>query len=371
MEISTETLKLTAEKFAFDGAAEKFERISVGNINETYIVTCSSGRRYILQRVNKEVFGAEGGVYAMLENTERVIAHLKAKITARGGESRRERLSMVRTTDGKLHAETEGEVWRVYHYIEGTVHYQSPPGYEHAAEAGRVYGDFFSLMSTFPIESLKPSIVNWHDTEHYFSELKAAVSEDPLGRAVSCQDEIRRILKHSGDCLNFYKKIVKLPKRVTHGDTKFSNLLFDAKTDKALCVADLDTVGLGYAPMDFGDSVRSACNAEPYVPGKPADTAKIGLDEQAFDAFTTAFLTEAASALSDEEKQALPQAVIVVTFELAARYLTDYLRGDKYFKISEEAQNLGKARNLTHLLDDMIYKSIWINSAVRRILGKI
>ena len=48
----------------------------------------------------------------------------------------------------------------------------------------------------------------------------------------------------------------ELPLRVTHNDTKLNNVLFDAKTRRALCIIDLDTVMPGSALYDYGDSIR-------------------------------------------------------------------------------------------------------------------
>ena len=45
-------------------------------------------------------------------------------------------------------------------------------------------------------------------------------------------------------------------KRVTHHDTKISNVLFDAN-NKGLCVIDLDTVMPGYFISDVGDMLRT------------------------------------------------------------------------------------------------------------------
>lgn len=45
----------------------------------------------------------------------------------------------------------------------------------------------------------------------------------------------------------------KLQKRTNHCDTKVNNMMFDADTDKVLCVIDLDTVMPGFVLSDIGD----------------------------------------------------------------------------------------------------------------------
>ena len=52
----------------------------------------------------------------------------------------------------------------------------------------------------------------------------------------------------------------ELPLRVSHNDTKLNNVLFDAETEKALCIIDLDTVMPGLSIFDFGDAIRFGAN---------------------------------------------------------------------------------------------------------------
>src|SRR5439155_22993121 len=56
-----------------------------------------------------------------------------------------------------------------------------------------------------------------------------------------------------------YKQIVSSKEskmRVTHHDTKISNVLFD-KHGQGICVIDLDTVMPGYFISDVGDMMRT------------------------------------------------------------------------------------------------------------------
>lgn len=53
-------------------------------------------------------------------------------------------------------------------------------------------------------------------------------------------------------------KAGELPLRVTHNDTKLNNVLLDAKTRKALCVIDLDTVMPAPASMTSATPSASA-----------------------------------------------------------------------------------------------------------------
>ena len=67
-----------------------------------------------------------------------------------------------------------------------------------------------------------------------------------------------------------------LPLRLTHNDTKLSNILFDSNS-KGLAVIDLDTLMPGIIHFDFGDSIRSICSTAK-EDEQDLSLAKINLD---------------------------------------------------------------------------------------------
>ena len=73
----------------------------------------------------------------------------------------------------------------------------------------------------------------------------------------------------------------RLPLRVTHNDTKMSNVLLDDKTGKAVCVIDLDTVMPGLCAFDFGDSIRAGAST---AAEDEADLSKVHFDLDLFEA---------------------------------------------------------------------------------------
>ena len=80
---------------------------------------------------------------------------------------------------------------------------------------------------------------------------------------------------------------------------------------------------------------------------------KVFLDMNIFSAFARGFLSQTASLFTADEVSSLADSCLVMTLELASRYLDDYLTGDKYFKAKYEAQNLDRARNLIALAKSM------------------
>ena len=142
----------------------------------------------------------------------------------------------------------------------------------------------------------------------------------------------------------------ELPLRVTHNDTKLNNILFDEKTGEGLCVIDLDTIMPGLALNDYGDSIRfgatTAAEDEP-------DLSKVHFSLELFEAYTKGYLEAAGSALTPKEKEYLPWGAKLMTLECGMRFLTDYLEGDTYFRVTHPAHNLERCRTQFKLVADM------------------
>ena len=132
----------------------------------------------------------------------------------------------------------------------------------------------------------------------------------------------------------------ELPVRATHNDTKINNVLLDEHTRKAICVIDLDTVMPGLSAYDFGDAIRFGAST---AAEDETDLTKVALDEELFRIFTRGFL-KACPSLTEREKEVLPLGSFTMTLECGMRFLTDYLKGDKYFSIDYPTHNLDRAR---------------------------
>ena len=144
-----------------------------------------------------------------------------------------------------------------------------------------------------------------------------------------------------------------MPLRVTHNDTKPSNILFDAKTLEHLSVIDLDTVMPGLVAFDFGDAIRVAASTGEE---DERDLDKVALDMEKYEAFTRGFVSMVGNVLTENEEKTLALGAIAMTVECGMRFLTDYLDGDIYFKIHYPDQNLVRARCHLVLARDMVEK---------------
>ena len=346
-------IKSIFEKFDTVGTPGTIEPYGNGHINDTYLVTAEDGGalvRYILQRVNTNVFKKAD---VLMNNFAAVTEHLKSKVAALGGDVARECLSLVPTKSGELYLVTEdGDYWRLLHYIEKNVCYDKVERPEQFYESAVAFGNFQRLLSDFPIDKIEETITNFHNTEDRFNNLLLAVEADAVGRLDSCRSEVEFAMERRDFCTIFERAYAegRLPKRVTHNDTKLNNILFDLETGRPICVIDLDTVMPGYAVNDFGDSIRFGANT---AAEDERDLSKVLFDMELYELYVKGFIEGAAGSLTDAEIEFLPYAAKMMTLECGMRFLTDHLSGDTYFKIHRENHNLDRARNQFKLVSEM------------------
>jgi hypothetical protein len=124
----------------------------------------------------------------------------------------------------------------------------------------------------------------------------------------------------------------------------------------------------GLVATDFGDAVRFAAN-----PGGEdnEDLSRVYLDLDYFSAFAEGFVPQIIGKVTDSEIKTLPDGVLAITLELAARFLTDYLNGDTYFKCKKINHNLFRARAQIALAKDVFSKMPELRDRLNAIVKSI
>ncbi len=342
-----------ASHFAFEGAFAEAKELTAGNINVTYLVTYTDGESrhsYILQRINTSAFHDP---VALMENVRKVTSFIRNSIVSEGQDPARRVLTFVEADNGTLlYTDPEGGAWRAYHYVDGVTAHNSIDSPEQFYEAGKGFGEFQTRLADFPAAELAETIPHFHDTPHRYKAFLEAVERDAAGRVAGLGEEIAFLAQRVALMETIVSRLgsAELPLRVTHNDTKLNNVLMDNATGKALCVIDLDTVMPGSSLYDYGDAVRyGACTSAEDEP----DVSKVGFDMTLFEAFTRGFVEATGGALTPTEIRMLPLGALVLTCELVVRFLTDYINGDVYFKISYPEHNIVRTRAQMKLLTEM------------------
>ena len=353
-----------ATHFEFRGAVLGLAPHGGGHINDTFLVTCQSlgaPVRYILQHINRHVFHDP---VAVMENIERVTAHLAIEEAGQPGGARRA-LQLVPARDGRnWFVDAPGETWRAYRLIEGARTYETATSADQAFQAARAFGHFQQQLASLPPPRLHETIPDFHNTPKRFVALEQAIAADVAGRAALVQPEIefarsRRAI--TGNLLD-----AGLPERITHNDTKFNNVLLDDKTGDAVCVIDLDTVMPGLALYDFGDMVRTTTSP---AAEDERDLSKVTMQFPMFEALVRGYLEAAGAFLTPAERKFLAFSGKLITFEIGIRFLTDYLAGDTYFKVHREGHNLDRSRTQFKLVESIEQQEEEMNRLVESVAG--
>lgn len=330
-------MKRIAEQFDIEGRILSVNRLGEGFINDTFIVVAQSDkgtRRYILQRKNGNIFK---NIPGMIDNILKITAHLKKKINAAGGDPSRETLTLIPAKNGDYYLNIEGEYWCLTLYIEDSVTYQSADSEMLAEQGGRGLSAFQLPLSDFD-QPLTDTLPGFHNIRFRYEQWEKSLATDPVGRAASVKHLIDEIEQRRGEMLDFYGLIEngKIPLRVTHNDTKISNILFD-KTGNPLCMIDLDTVLKAPCLYDFGDSIRSYANT---AAEDEQDLSKVELSTSMYEAFYRGYISNADKFITEIEKKYLPFSARYITYEQVLRFLMDYIDGDTYYRIKYPQHNL-------------------------------
>ncbi len=355
--------------FSAEGSFLSGQSFGPGHIHDTYWIVTAENHcdDYILQRLNNNVFK---DIPRLQQNMERVTAHLRAKLSAiPGSDVKRECLTLIRDreTGRSWHIDENGNFWRMFVFISDHRSYERVDSHHKAFEGGKAVGRFQALLSDLPGDPLYETIPDFHNIVKRLETFHRVISEDPAGRVSSATKEIAEIIRREEEM----KVIIRLgeegriPLRITHNDTKFNNILFDTN-DRALCIIDLDTVMPGYVHYDFGDAIRTASNT---ADEDSPDLSSVSFDIGIYEAYARGYLSETEGTLNDTEIGYLAFAPKLLTYIMATRFLTDYLDGDKYYKIKYPEHNLQRNKVQIALLAGMEANYNKMKQIIKNITG--
>ena len=326
-------------KFAINDTPISAKVCNNGHINSTFFVKCER-ETYVLQQINTNVFKRPTEV---MENIFAVTGHFKAK----GLRT----LEFYKTKDGG-NCLFEGDAcYRVYKFVDDARTYNTATP-ELIEEAAYTFGKFQADLADFPADKLYESIPDFHNTAKRYQNFEKTVESDPVGRVAECEELIKYIRSRA----HLTSKIVdmlasgEIPTRVVHNDTKLNNVLI-GNDGHGVCVIDLDTIMPGSLLFDFGDAIRIGASS---VEEGSLDFENTYVREDLYAAFAKGFLRGIGGSITETERYYLPLSAFMITFEQGIRFLTDYIDGDKYYKIEYDHHNFDRAKGQL-ILAESIY----------------
>lgn len=304
-----------------------------GHINDTFLIETNK-KKYILQKINKKVFKKPN---KLMKNFSLITKWLE------DNDEHYKGIKLVKTKKGKMYLKKEKKYYRCYEYIENCICYEEVKDLEVIYEMGKALGRFDKVLETFPINKLYTIIPNFHNSYERYKYFKKIVKQDKYNLKNKVLKEIYFILKRKKyfKIINNEIKNNNLRLLPIHNDPKINNILIDKNTKKQICLIDLDTVMPGTVLYDYGDAIRSivlTCKED------EENLNNVNIDINKFTSFSKGFLSEINNSLTLKEKELLVDSAIIITLECSMRFLTDYLNNNIYFKITDENQNLRRAR---------------------------
>jgi Ser/Thr protein kinase RdoA (MazF antagonist) len=333
------------------------EAFGTGLINSTWLVTVEE-ENYILQKINQNVFKEPENIS---DNMDLLDRYLRENHTGYFF------VAPLKTKKGKnMVHESSGEYYRLFSFVKNSKTFTVVQTPEQAFEAARQFGLFTHVLNGLPLGKLKITLPDFHDLSDRYRQFGQACNFGNLSRIKEAKNEID-FLRDNVDIVTTYEKIRSSPsfrQRVTHHDTKISNVLFD-RDDKSICVIDLDTVMPGYFISDVGDMLRTYLSP---VSEEEQDFLKIEVREEYFKAILDGYLSQMVTELNEAEINHFVYAGKFMSYMQAIRFLTDHLKDDCYYGASYEGHNYVRAKNQLTLLKRLQERENALNKFVQKFL---
>ena len=324
-----------------------------GLINDTFLVTTASSP-FVLQRINRTVFPAPEQIMVNLKMLDQ---HLKQKSNS---AVKLKIPAILKTTSSHdFYQDEQGDYWRALSFIANTESLETISNISQAQQTGFALGHFHQLVSDLDPLLLHDTLPGFHIAPDYLSHYHQVLTQAPkqfVPESLYCAEFIANN-QHITDDLEAAKQQGLLVLRIIHGDPKLNNFLFDQDSKKIVSLIDLDTVKPGLVHYDIGDCLRSCCHR--------LDSNEFDLDICA--ALLSSYLSEASAFFSEHDYHYLYAAIRLIPFELGLRFYTDYLEGNRYFKVTELEQNLQRAVDQFQLCESIMAQESAIKTLIEQL----
>lgn len=312
-----------------------------GLINQTIKVDTTCGY-FIVQQINTKVFTNPQFIDNNIKQIGSFFKHQFEHYNF---------TQLVPCSQGNTLHVINGEYFRVFEFVKNSKTIEVVENENQAFEAAKKFGEFTALLQHFPIRKLQTTLANFHDLSLRYYQFAQAVKNGNATRILQSSKLINALEKNASICKKYENFISNRHaiQRVTHHDTKISNVLFNDE-NKAIVIIDLDTVMPGYFFSDVGDMIRtyvSSTNEE------ETNFDKIEVRKNYLQAIKEGYLEHMQTVLTPFEKENFLFSGEVLIYMQALRFLTDYLNNDMYYKTNYEVQNFVRAGNQLELLQQL------------------
>lgn len=205
--------------------------VQSGLINATWKVAAGSSV-YVLQRINTKIFRHP----EWIDDNLRMVADYLQRVNPGYLFT-----APVTTKNGNGLVQMGDDCYRVFEWIKDSHTLDVVQNTELAREAATQFGLFTAMLGGFDANRLHITLPDFHNPNLRYQQFEKSLQNGNTKRMPAATDTIR-YLQSQVNILERYNAFIRHPEaktRVTHHDTKISNVLFGSE-GKGLCVIDLD-----------------------------------------------------------------------------------------------------------------------------------
>ena len=334
--------------------------IDSGLINKTYLIEHlidGIESKFILQCISNIFESKE----IVCMNHELITDHIRKKIRKKDTDfefKRWEVPNLIRcNANDSFLFPYYSDYWRAMVYIDNTFSLDVLEDKSMAYQTGFGLSKFHMFCSDMDSLKLGKSIINFHNTKYYVYQYKMHIKDYNFSKLdYDINKRVQNLILNLSKHILYVEFILGYLNRklidcnVIHGDPKLSNFLFDIKSKSVVSLIDLDTVYSGYLLTDLADCIRSICNLAGDDP-QNIDTVFFNIN------YCEYFLKGYFSIFNQEGNYcfgSLPEFIYLIIFELTIRFLNDFLKSNKYFKVNYSTHNLYRAEAQYRLLSSFV-----------------
>ncbi len=319
---------LQAAKQFSSTAIKEISTLGNGLINDTFLIKTELNY-FVLQRINTQVFPKP---QLIMENLSALNRHIKQSPHS---AIKLKIPNCLNTKDQQASfIDDENNFWRTLDFIENSVSNEQITNKTQAEQVGFALGHFHRLLHDADLSLFHDTLPGFHITPDYFNHYQSVKNRKfkSSKNIQQCKDFINHF-EPKINSLEQAKQQGLLIERITHGDPKLNNFLFAKHSNHIISLIDLDTVKPGLVHYDIADCLRSCCHI----------TQSNTFDLDLCKLILNSYLKETADFFTEGDYAFLYPAIELIPFELGLRFFTDYLQGNKYFKVDSAEQNLDRA----------------------------
>ncbi len=328
-------------EFIHDAEHFDIKSFGTGLIHHTYVVSRDKTPVYILQALNYQVFKNPNAISSNISILENHLQQNHPDVIFP---------TYVKTLSGESYCYDLYQPYRLSLFIANSHSIDSCTNPDQAFEAAFQFGKFTSLFETLNMRELQDTIPQFHDLNFRWKQFEDCLKNGNQERIHFSQSEIG-IISENRFIVDDYSTLISdgsLQLRVTHHDSKISNVLFDYQ-NKGICVIDLDTTMPGFFISDLGDMFRTYL-AE--ATEEEQDFEKIIVRKSYYDAIIHGYSVAMEKSLTQTEKNLLNYSGEFMIYMQALRFLTDFINNDIYYGSKYELHNFNRAKNQLKLLSE-------------------